>query len=153
MINQEATSGDTKFDLNAFANLLKKDVQIFLEACEMLKVMDQDFPSIVKLLIIAGEKFTGSNAIDAARDWIDERFDAEGTSEWIEAGFWNPYAAGKLSKIGIYADEATAIADSLVYRQIHPNPINAFCNGDLGLETFVIVVPSRQFRHRAMSKT
>ncbi len=147
MINQNAKVGDAKLDLDAFATFLNKDVQLFLEACEILRVMDQDLPSIVKLLIIAGEKFTGSNAIDAARDWIDESFDAEGASEWIEAGFWNSYAAGKLQKIGIFADEATAIADSLVYSQIHESPIDAFCNGDLGLEVFVVLVPTRRKRH------
>ncbi len=130
----------TSIDPDGIADACGLEVEIFLNTCETLGIDHFDLPTITNLLIDAGEQFSGSNAIEAARDWLDEGFDASSTRDWVSAGFWSPYLVSKLYEIGIDANEARLISEGLMSRGYNwgSSPIDALCNGDIGLESFTL---------------
>lgn len=94
----------------------------FLEAEEVEDTLS--IRAIVSVLRHAGDWATGLDVVQTAQEWNESGFTADETSDWIDAGCFEPSAARRLLDAGVTPVQAKAKVGTVGY---------CFSNGDITL--------------------
>lgn len=129
-------------DIDSLIDEMESDVIDMLAIFEALGIEDDDLPAMIRVVHAAGERFHGNSAVDIARDWIDNDFDAESAEQWMDAGFWNPSTAAACRDSGMEPSDAEDAAAWLIERDgaeayTDGSPIYAACNNDLDVQKLI----------------
>jgi len=116
----------------------------FEEVMEKMSLEDEDLPAMAIMISNAGDRCSGNDALDEAQSWLDEDFDTQDASLWVESGFWNASAAAACRDYGMDAQDAVGAAQELRDLEGEDDsaytdecPIYSVCNGDTNVQVII----------------
>jgi hypothetical protein len=130
-------------DIDKLVETLDGDTPMMLEVFEALAIEEEELPAMIRVVYTAGERFHGDRAVEIAKEWISEGFDADEAGEWMAEGFWNPEAAAACRDAGLDSDDAAEAAKKLVEAAGDDNPytdgdpIYSVCNDDTPVSVLI----------------
>jgi len=113
--------------------------------------MEMEIADMVAILESHGPRFSGNNAAETAREWLDYGFTPKQADEWCEIGVWNPATAAAFQDAGLSPDESRSAAERLIEaeqakwtdenwgysRYTDGDPIYAACNYDISPDIII----------------